>query len=176
MFRQTGSSFPFLLFQDDCYLLNPQLHIWADCVAFAEHCVLGRSLEKRGEPQKADREYRAAEALYQDEFLADDRYEDWLLAQRENLQRTYLGLLDRLGQYELEQGSPEACITLLQKILSVEPCNEDAHMRLMLCHSQQGQRHLALRQHHQYVSQLKQELDAPPSAAMCIAIPPALML
>ena len=46
-------------------------------------CTAAQALERRGELVSAMREYRAAEALYQGEFLEEDRYEDWLVPQRQ---------------------------------------------------------------------------------------------
>ena len=147
-FRKARPSFSHVLFQDDCYLLNPNLQIWVDCEAFMEHFAAARSLEQRGELVAAIREYRAAEALYQGKFLEEDRYEDWPIPQRQSLQDDYLGLLDRLSRYYFDQEDYAACATVCGKMLAVDSCREEAHRRLMRCYSRQGQRYLALRQYH----------------------------
>jgi DNA-binding SARP family transcriptional activator len=157
------ASFSHIVFQDDCYLLNPDLHIWVDCEAFVEHLETARALEQCGELVAAMREYRAAEALYQSEFLEDDRYEDWLTPQRQSLQDHYLSLLDRLGRYYLDHEDYAACAMMYGKLLAVDPCREEAHRRLMRCYSRQEQHYLALRQYHLCVERLKEELDVAPA-------------
>jgi DNA-binding SARP family transcriptional activator len=161
--RNVRPSFSHVLFQDDCYLLNPDLQIWVDCEAFAEHLKTARALEQRGEGVAAMRQYGAAEALYQGEFLEEDRYEDWLIPQRQRLQDDYLSLLDCLSRYYLDQGDYAACTALCDKMLALEPCCEEAHRRLMRCYSREGPHYLALRQYHLCAETLQREFDVSPT-------------
>jgi DNA-binding SARP family transcriptional activator len=161
--RQTRPSFSHVLFQDDCYLLNPDLHIWVDSDEFRERFRTGQILEQRGELALALREYRAAEFLYQGEFFEEDRYADWLFAQRQRLQDYYLSLLDRLSRIYLDQEDFAACVGACQKMLAIDSCREEAHRRLMCCYSRQGQPYLALRQYHLCAEKLKEELDVSPT-------------
>jgi len=161
--RQTRPSFSHVLFQDDCYQLNPDLQIWVDVDEFMERFRTAQNLERRGELIAAIREYRAAEALYQGECLEEDRYEDWLIPYRQSLQDAYLSLLERLSRYSLDQADYAACATVCRKMLAVDPCCEQAHRRLMRCYSRQGQHYLALRQYHLCVETLKEELDVAPA-------------
>jgi len=161
--HKTRKDFSHVLFQEDHYLLNPELHIWLDVEAFMEHLKMAKSLEQRREMALAVREYRAAEALYQGEFLAEDRYEEWVFPLRQRLQDDYMHLLDRLSLYYLDQEAYDACVTMCDKILVIEPGREEAHLRLMHCYHQQGQRYLALRQYHLCMEALARELDVDPS-------------
>ncbi len=161
--RQSHPSISHVLFEDDCYLLNPDLQIWVDCEAFAEHLAAGRRREQRRDLTAAIREYRAAETLYQGEFLEEDRYEDWIGPLRQRLQDDYLSLLDRLSRYYLGQGDYVACATVCGKMLATDACREEAHRQLMHCYSRQGQHYLALRQYHLCVETLAGELDIDPS-------------
>jgi DNA-binding SARP family transcriptional activator len=154
--------FPHVLFQDEYYLFNPALQIWVDVEEFIERFQTAQNLEGRGELARAVREYRTAEALYQGEFLEEDRYEDWLLPQRQRLQDRYLNLLDRLSRHYFDQENYDACATMCEKMLVVDPCREEAHRRLMRYYSQQKQRYLALRQYHLCVEALARLLDVSP--------------
>lgn len=154
-----------VLFQDDCYLLNPELEVWIDHKAFTAHLTAGQDLERRGETTSAMHEYRCAEALYQGEFLQEDRYEDWPDPLRRDLRDRYVTLLDRLGQYAFEQQDYPTCVELCRKMLAVDPCHEDPHRRLMLCWSRQGLLNLALRQYHVCREALERELEVEPSPA-----------
>jgi DNA-binding SARP family transcriptional activator len=163
---QAGSpAFPHILCEDNCYYLNPEVEVWMDCEAFRTHEQDGRRLERVGRLQEAIKAYELAENLYQGEFLADDLYEDWAVVYRENLRHAHLDILDRLSQLHFDRGQMEKAINFCQKILAQDNCREDVHRRLMRCHIQQGQRHLALRQYHLCVEALKRELDVPPMPA-----------
>jgi DNA-binding SARP family transcriptional activator len=161
--RQARPLFSHVLFQDDCYLFNLDLQVWVDCEAFMEHLSTAQSLERRRALGAAVREYRAAEALYQGEFLEEDRYEEWVIPQRQCLQNDYLHTLDRLSRHYLDQADYAACATACSKMIAIDACCEEAYRRLIRCYSRQGQPYLALRQYHLCVERLKEELDVPPT-------------
>jgi DNA-binding SARP family transcriptional activator len=162
-FAKISRSCSVVLFRDDCYLLSPALEIWVDFEAFTEHVVAGRCLERAGELALAMYEYRRAEALYQGEFLEEDRYEDWPDALRRSLKDEYLALLDRLSNHYFEVEDYTACVTLCSKMLAEDACHEGPHRRLMRCWSRQGLPHLALRQYRGCRAVLAKELDVEPS-------------
>lgn len=164
-FRQVQPDVSYVLFRDDCYLLNSDLFIWVDVEAFNERFARARKLEQRGELAQATREYHAAEALYQGEFLEEDRYEEWLLPLRRRLRDDYLEVLNYLSQHYFTVGDYGACINLCSKTLAVDRCREEAHRLYMRCCSRQGQRYLALRQYHRCAEALAEDLEAIPSEA-----------
>ena len=94
--RNNVSDISHVLFQNDCYQLNPKLRLWVDYEIFTKKMTNAQTLERQGEMENAIREFSSAEALYQGEFMEEDRYEDWLLPQRQRLQDEYLKLLDSL--------------------------------------------------------------------------------
>jgi DNA-binding SARP family transcriptional activator len=163
---QTGDpEFPYILCEDSCYRLNPELELWVDSEAFTLHYQAGQRLERESPLHEAIIAYELAENLYEGEFLVEDRYEDWSLVHRENLKHKYLDILDRLSQHYFDQGQLAMCIISCQKILTKDNCREDAYRRLMRCYLRQGQCHLALRQYHLCVETLEQELNVPPMPA-----------
>jgi len=161
-FRAARPDFPHILFEDDHYLPSPAMPVWVDTKEFVLHYEAGHSLERRRKPTEAIRKYEAAEALYQGDFLAEDLYEDWIIPWREGLKDRYMVILDRLSRHYLEEKRYITCIYLCQKILAEDDCREDAHRRLMRCHSRQGQRNLAVRQYHLCVEALARVLDVLP--------------
>jgi len=161
--RNISPNFSHILFQEECYLLNTDMEFWIDVEEFKNRIQSGRQKEIRGEIASAMQEYQAAEALYQGEFLAEDRYEEWLVPQRQNLQDEYLKLLDSLSRYYIEQKDLTACLGVCTKMLAVDPCREEAHRRLMRCYCCQGQPYLALRQFHVCEDALRDELDLSPT-------------
>jgi DNA-binding SARP family transcriptional activator len=150
-------------FENDCYLLNPELNLWIDYIEFEKHAKAGRQFELAGDLAEAIQEYSRAEALYQGDFLKEDLYEDWPNAQRTYLQSLYLDLVERLSRSYVQQGKYVAAIKLCQKILNRDACHEEIQRRLIECYLAQGQRSLAIRQYQSCVKALKSELDVAPS-------------
>ena len=163
--RKAQPSYSHVLFVNDCYLLNPELHIWLDYEAFLRSIAAARELEKSGDLEATINEYSKAEALYQGEFLAEDRYEDWLLPLRENLRAEYISLLDCLNHHFLQMEDYQACIHLCRKMLTIDPCSEEAHRHLMRCFFERGQSYMALRQYHLCAEALKEGLSVNPASA-----------
>ena len=161
-FRTARPDFSHILFEDDCYLLNPDMGMWVDAEEFVERFEAGQTLKRKGKSAEAMREYEIAEGLYQGDFLEEDLYMDWPIPRREGLKDHYLTVLERLSTYCLEQKRYASCIHLCRKILAKDPCREDAHRRLMRCYSQQGQRNLALRQYSVCTEALRDELEVMP--------------
>ena len=155
--------FSFVLFRRGCYAFNPALRVWVDAEAF-EACVhRAQSVERQAGMAAAVAEYRVAQATYHSALLVDDRYEDWLIPQRQSLQDRYLKVLGRLGSHYFAQQDFEACAAMTGKMLEVDNCNEEAHRLLMRCHSRMDHTHLALRQYHFCVDALARELNLIPS-------------
>jgi len=163
--RKEHPSYSHVLFINDCYLLNPELQIWLDYEAFLQNIAAARKLEKSGDLEATISEYSKAEALYQGEFLVEDRYEDWLLPLRENLQAEYISLLDRLNHHFFKKEDYQACIHLCRKMLTIDPCSEEAHRHLMRCFFELEQSYMALRQYHLCVEALKKGLSVNPASA-----------
>jgi DNA-binding SARP family transcriptional activator len=161
-FREDDTDFSHVLYQNEHYLLNSELQVWLDVEEFMAHFQSGHRLQREGLVTEAVREYHAAEALYQGEFLEEDRYEEWLMPLRRQITSNYLELLERLSQYYFNKEEYASCISICRSMLSNDPCLEDAHCRLICCHYRQGQQHLALRQYHQCVKALKEELEVAP--------------
>jgi DNA-binding SARP family transcriptional activator len=151
-----------VLFEDDCYFLNPAIEIWVDAEEFEEHAVAGRRLEAE-RPGEATAEYGRAEALYRGHLLEECLYDDWAASDRERLRETYMQVARRLAIGYIERREYSAAIVLCQKQLSLDRCDEDAHRRLMQCYDAQGQRHLALRQFRACAEALRKDFNLAPS-------------
>lgn len=163
--RAGGDPFPYILCEDSCYEINPELHLWIDSEEFLSHHARGQKLEREGRLEEAVTEYELAENLYEGEFLSEDRYEDWPVIERENLKHTHIDVLDRLSRFYFEQAHYNVSVAFCQSILAEDNCREDIHRRLMRCFFHCDQLHLAIRQYHTCVKTLNRELDVPPMPA-----------
>jgi DNA-binding SARP family transcriptional activator len=123
-------------------VLCPWGELWVDVDAFEQAVATAR----RSRDPAA---YRAALELYRGELLPDDRYEEWAENRRQELHGAFVLLLIELaGLYE-ERGDYGRGVETLQRSLSVEPTNEEAHAGLMRLHALSGRGHEALSQYEQ---------------------------
>ena len=108
-------NFAHILFEQDRYLINPEINIWVDSEAFLKHYQTGLTLLRDGRQATAYNEFALAENLYKGEFLHEDRYEEWLLVERENLKHTYLEVLQKLSLHYFKRREYTLCIAYCQK-------------------------------------------------------------
>ncbi|MBE0699204.1 MAG: winged helix-turn-helix domain-containing protein, partial [Anaerolineaceae bacterium] len=155
--------FAYIKFENDCYLLNPELHIWLDFEAFEKHHQAARRMDDAGQMEAAIAEYSIAEEYYHGDFLEDDLYEDWPNSNRVFYRAMYLDLLDHLSGYCIEHNQYSPAILLCKKILAKDNCAEQAYRALIQCYLAQGQRQLAVREYQNCVVNLKSELNLAPS-------------
>jgi DNA-binding SARP family transcriptional activator len=87
-----------------------------------------------------------AAALWNGEPLPEDRYAAWSFAWRERLVAIYSQVMSALIDVYEGASSHDDVILTAQRLLEVDPMNEDAHRRLMLAFARTGRTSLALRQ------------------------------
>jgi predicted ATPase/DNA-binding SARP family transcriptional activator/DNA-binding CsgD family transcriptional regulator len=126
-----------------------------DVAEFEGHATRAR---KSHEPD----DYRRAIAFYSGDLLPGDRYEDWTVRRREALRETYLSLLFEFTEINESLGDVGGSIELLQKLVRIDPANEEAHVALMHLYIRCGKRQSALRQYTLLQAGLRQELDVDP--------------
>ncbi|MGE5265318.1 MAG: AfsR/SARP family transcriptional regulator, partial [Acidobacteriota bacterium] len=72
---------PFILYEDEHYVLNPTIELWVDFEEYSERYEVAAKFEREGELAKALHEYERAESLYSGDLLEEDLYEDWPILQ-----------------------------------------------------------------------------------------------
>jgi two-component SAPR family response regulator len=161
--KRGSGDLQYILFQNESYLLNPELQLWIDFEEFEKAIQSGRQREKLGESAEAITQYSIAEGLYQGDYLEEELYEDWTNEYRIYLRSLYMEISDKLSEYYFLRGDIAPAVTLCHKIIAKDKCYESAHRRLMRCYSLRGQRHLAIRQYQNLKSFLQEELYLSPS-------------
>ena len=124
--------------------LFPHETVRVDALQFQD---LAEKASGTGDPAAAG---RAVDAFTGD-LLPDDPYEPWAEDQRERLRLTYLDTLRRAGRW--------------QTLTTVDPTDEDAHLRVITALARGGHRQAALRQYEQLEHALREELGISPSRA-----------
>lgn len=162
-FRKEIGSFPTILFQDGCYFLNPQMHMWLDIEEFDKHLKRAKKLLSFEMYQEALENLTFADELYKGDVLNEDIYTDWTTELRIDYKEKYIEVLKCLDEYYLRDGNYEACLEVNKRITLIDSCNELAHHRLMEIYSDMGQRNLALRQYQICAETLNEELGLEPA-------------
>lgn len=108
---------------------------------------------------------RRAVALYAGDFLEglgirDPSFEEWLLAERQRLRLLVIAALGKL--LRLETGGDAGAVA--QRLLALDPLQEEVHRAIMRLHAEAGEVGLAERQYESCRDILKRELDILPSA------------
>lgn len=100
--------------------------------------------------------------LLEDVSVRDEGYEEWLLVERQRLHGAALRALGRLLRHQEQSQAADRIAGTAQRLLQLEPANEQAHRALMRLYAEQGQREAALRQYRECRAALKRELNAEP--------------
>jgi DNA-binding SARP family transcriptional activator len=103
---------------------------------------------------------RAAADLYRGDFLADDPYEDWTHALREETTTSYVGALRDLAALT---GDTDEKVHALQRIIHCEPYDEPAHLDLVRVLEGSGRHGEAQRHYQSYVERMA-ELGLDPAS------------
>jgi len=114
------------------------------------------------------RRIRRALDLYGGDFLARfsiayaPNFEEWLTFERERLFLLLLRALTSLIQGFIARGEQDEAIAACQRLLVLDPLQEDIHRLLMRLYWETGQRAQALRQYRTYQDLLQRELGIEP--------------
>ena len=102
--------------------------------------------------------------------LLPDRYEDWVVAERERFRQLRLRALEAVAERMIERGrSGDALLAALAAVLA-DPLRESAHRALISVHLAEGNLGEALRQLRRYERLLADELGVAPSERLTALI------
>ncbi len=149
-----------ILFENELYMINPQLDLWCDAFEFkatVKRARLNSSLVAHTEIL-----WRRAVDLYQGDFLADfDTH--WALNFRESFTQMYLDALVALADCVRLRGDLQEAISLLKRAVDIDPFREDIHRLLLKDYRILGNRSLIVR-HMRHLNRLfLEELGTRPS-------------
>lgn len=148
-----------LLFIDDRYEFNTTLDYHYDVEAFEA------SLAEAARPGPVAAKIaalRRAVALYTGPYLPEAEG-SWVVAERERLHERWVQAHLDLAQLHLESGDFAASLEFSQRVLSEDPCQEEAHRLAMRAHAARKNRTALVRQWERCRTALKNELGVEPS-------------
>jgi DNA-binding SARP family transcriptional activator len=143
----------FVLARNGGYQLNPDC-VSVDADDFESAAKAGLAAFAAGDGEKAIPRLEEALALYRGDFLADERYEDWAIVERERLRDLAARPLRALASLS---GDGEAAANYLERLAEMEPLDVDVHRELIGVWLRQGRRSRAVRHYRQVQSRLMRE-------------------
>ena len=152
-----------VLYQDGCYVLNPELTWWVDRNEFLAAVDDARQASREQRPEQVIGAYRKAIGLYRGPLFEDDGDGEWYLPEQRRLQDLYGQALEGIAEIHFRLGELADAQRFGQLALGHDPCSESSHRLLMRCYASQHQQQLVGRQYHECVAALRDELGVAPS-------------
>jgi DNA-binding SARP family transcriptional activator len=159
-----------IVFENDCYLLNPGIEVWCDSDAFEARVDEGDRLGAEGRAADAAAAYARAELLYRGEYLEDTPFEEWTVPTREYLAARHAEAMHHLARHNLELGRVDEAIACARRLLVRQTADEVAHQLIIRGQLAAGRRGDALRQYRACAQALVREYGFGPSSetsALC---------
>lgn len=162
-FQQLDPTLDPVVFEQGSYHLHPDWTYAVDVQTFLQQWHLGRSLAHQQGLAAAAEAYQRMVDQYRGDFIEQFPYLEWVSGERENLREIYLSALERLCQYQCQQGQYGAACLLGQELLRQDACREGIHRYVMLAHYRLRQRNRALKQYEACCATLQAELGVSPA-------------
>lgn len=152
-----------IMSQDRFCLLNKEAGVSVDMSLFDAFVVDAERSRLSGDLAASSRFNMAATFLYGGDLIGDGT--TYTVIERERLRVSNLRALTHLADYRLSIHDYAASAHFAERILAVDPCNENAHRLLMRCYVRLGERAQALHQYRLCEQILHAEFEAAPEAA-----------
>lgn len=143
------------------YRLNAR-RVWVDITEFEQLVAAGLAALAAGEPAAALRRLEPATNLYRGDFLADEPYAEWALAERDRLRELAGRALRALCELRLAADDLQAAARDARRLADLEPYDNDAqrlHIELSL---RRGRRTEAVRRFKSFRQRLARDFDTEP--------------
>jgi|GEM_PF-4836237 len=141
----------------DMLYLAPGLIAGVDAVEFEQAAQVARATDSLAD-------YEQAAALYGGDYLPEDLYEPWAEPRRVALREMYQHTLRVLAYRYMDEGRVADALRVAQRLVQLDPLDEEAHRLVMLFSARMGRRADALRAYRACVEVLRRELNTGPAS------------
>lgn len=142
---------------------NSGADCWVDFVEFESQVKMAQEAQESGDVEVALGLFLSALALYKEDFLRENLYEDWPSERRERLRELWISSMFRVAAICADRCEYSDSVRLMKKVLEIDPYRENAYQALMLYLSRAGRRGEAI-QLYRYAERLfAQHLAAQPA-------------
>ena len=165
----------------DWLILAGQDTLWADADTFEEMLQAATSAEteldtsstpsdipdtvpaQHNLPQQREQLLQTALALYNGDFLPEEREAEWVQPRRLYLRHTWIAATLELTDLYINRNANADAVKILDRLLAKDPANEAAVQRLMIVLARSTRRIEALRAYQRFENILRNEYHAEPS-------------
>ena len=150
--------------EDGCSLrLDSAADLWVDAREFEVQARSAQEAQEAGDTDVALGLFLSALALYKEDYLRENLYEDWPSDRRERLRELWISSMFRVAAICGDRCEYADSVRLMKKVLEIDPYRENAYQALMLYLSRAGRRGEAI-QLYRYAERLfAQHLAAQPA-------------
>lgn len=135
----------FILRSSNGYFFDLNEGVSWDLLEFRNHLRQGRQLARQGQWEEAAVALEKGRALYRGDFMAEDRYTDWVIELRREITTDFCELLMQLADAYAALGRYTQAIEVCETALRKDPLLESVYRRLMRYHYCQGEKGQALK-------------------------------
>ena len=132
--------------EGDGYRLSGDPQLWYDSRQFREQWETARMLSRESQVPAAVEFYLQVEKLYRGDFLCDDRYDDFIVLERQRLRKQYEQTLEYLADFYSMRGFAEEAIERYRRALQGEDPSEEILQKLLYCCVAHGDTETATRE------------------------------
>ncbi len=150
--------------EDGCSLrLDSAADLWVDAREFEVQARSAQEAQEAGDTDVALGLFLSALALYKEDYLRENLYEDWPSDRRERLRELWISSMFRVAAICGDRCEYADSVRLMKKVLEIDSYRENAYQALMLYLSRAGRRGEAI-QLYRYAERLfAQHLAAQPA-------------
>jgi DNA-binding SARP family transcriptional activator len=159
--RPRGGRSAFVVTVQGGYALDRR-HVRVDADDFDEAISQGLEGASRGDDDFAVERLRDALTLYRGDFLADEPYADWALAERDRLHNLAGRAIRALTKIMLGRHDLDAAAEYLEQLAELEPLDAETHRDLLAVWLAQGRRTEAARRYAIYRTRMLREFGEEP--------------
>ncbi|HEX7064946.1 MAG TPA: bacterial transcriptional activator domain-containing protein, partial [Bacillales bacterium] len=160
--RKARQSPYFIERRESSYKLSTEAGFQLDVHEF-ESCV--QDGLKTQDKDKARQLLEKGLSHYYGDYLAERRFEDWCLEERERIQVLFLRGTERLAHLYAGSKEYDQAIRRCEDILGMDGCWEEAYRLLMMCYFHKNNRPQAIRWYRKCWRRLEKELGVEPMPA-----------
>jgi predicted ATPase/DNA-binding SARP family transcriptional activator len=165
---------PFLMVDRDKVMLNPATNIQVDVVLFIDAVSFYHRHNHRHSQtcRICATHMQTACQVFRGDFLEDlslaesDLFEEWVIAQREQLHEQALDTLGWLTTYHQLAGDHISALTYARRLVELEPLNEGGIMQLVKIMVDMGKIDQAITHYRRFCRKLTDEIGNAPSKAL----------
>ncbi|MGH2449643.1 MAG: response regulator [Chloroflexota bacterium] len=162
-FGPAGSQNPIIREEGHTLHLNTAADIWIDAQEFESQISMAQDAQEAGDTDVALGLFLSALALYKQDYLHENLYEDWPSDRREQLRELWISSMFRVASICADRCEYPDSVRLIKKVLDIDPYREHAYQALMLYLTRAGRRGEAI-QLYRYAEKLfAQHLAAQPA-------------